>query len=515
MAPYPTGWDDVDFALALQQYDLSRMQPHFPGYPIYILTAHLFYVWLHDPYYALTVLSAAAGGLTALPLWLLFSQAASIRVARLAVWIYAIAPLPLISGIQPMSDSLGALLAAWLAYLTWQAVAADRGGENKVSSFVYLTLAGVILGLLLGVRISYLALSSLWIWAVWQVAVKSAQPIRQRMRAVASSAVAALGICLAWLTAMAVSEGGVDSFLALAFSFTEGHFTDWGGVYQAGTSFWERLRIFVFRQLGAAGLGTVWTDAGGWRWLPTAILLLSLFGWMRAGRLLVGRHMIARRLVDGRFLIFLSIWVIPYLLWAFFAQNIEKPRHILPILPPLVLLAAGGIEQAAKAVPRLNSRMFAAMSVAWLLGTAGVTFPILQEAHSLPSPMMQMAEYVKANISASDSLIFTWEEQRVLNQVTPSHTVIRLRRWEDFQTEVLQYAPLSADQPPVRVYATNALLDGFHRPVDGLFQHMITFQGSPWLYPTYHTIALYRATPALYEHVQKGKGETTWKSKRY
>jgi hypothetical protein len=222
-----------------------------------------------------------------------------------------------------------------------------------------------------------------------------------------------------------------------------------------------------------------------------------------------------RRLVDRRILVFLSVWVIPYLVWVFFAQNIEKPRHILPILPPLVFLTARGIEQAAKAVPRLSSRIFAGMSLAWLLGTAGVTFPILQEANSQPSPMMQMAEYVKANIPASDSLIFTWEEQRVLNQVTPSHTVIRLRRWEDFHTEVLQYAPLPADKPPVHVYATNALLNGFHRPMDGLFQHMITFQGSPWLYPTYHTIALYRGTPALYKQVQKGKGETTWKSKRY
>lgn len=622
LAPYPTGWDDVDFALGLQQYDLSRMHPHFPGYPIYILTAHLFYAWLHDPFLALSALSATAGGLTVVPLWLLFRRMGSPRVARLAAWLYTIAPLPLVSSIQPMSDSFGAFLAAWLAYFTWRAGEVNEGicphrsntqltgyftwsagevneGINSVSvdhgrhlsrqpsqpnnqpnreqrsdSSLYLILSGIVLGLLLGVRISYLALSALWIWAGLRVFQSPTLPTCRKIRTVATSVAAVAGICLSWTAAMVVSEGGFDSFLALAVSFTEGHFSDWGGTYQADSSFWERAGLLVFRQIGAAGLGTVWTDAAGWRWIPTVLLMLAGIGlWLGWRQMLPHRYrhsaqnegfieitrttsvqngsvIVGNRRVTSRQTVFLAVWLVPYLIWAFFAQNIEKPRHILPILPPLLFLLVSGIEQVVLAVTgrrkiakeassvdaqageqgvtdglggktgigigrgrsgrRLDKRIFRFLSLLWLMGTAGVSYPLMQEAHSKQSPMMQLADYVKENIVPHDSLIFTWEEQRVLNYATPSYTVIRLRKWEDFQTEVLQY-----DKLPMKVFATNALIDGFHRPVNGLFQQVITFQGSPWLYPTYHTVVLYQGTASLYDQFQRGKEETTWKSKRY
>lgn len=552
LAPYPTGWDDVDFALGLQQYDLSRMQPHFPGYPIYILTAHLFYAWLHDPFLALSALSATAGGMTVIPLWLLFRRMGSPRVARLAAWLYTIAPLPLVSSIQPMSDSFGAFLTAWLAYFAWKAgevneenigvsggYGSQPGGQpsqpngdlngqlnrgQQSTSSRYLILSGVVLGLLLGVRVSYLALSALWVWAGLRVFRSPTVLPRRKLRAVVTSAAVVTGICLAWTAAMVVSEGGLDSFLVLAVSFTEGHFNDWGGTYHADSSLWERVGLFLFRQIGAAGLGTVWTDAAGWRWIPTVFLLIAGIGlWLKGfipeitGGTSVqnGNVVVGNRWVISKQSVFLTVWLVPYLIWAFFAQNIEKPRHILPILPPLLFLLVNGVEQVVRTVAGrrgspLGKRIFGFLSLIWLLGTAGVSYPLMKEAHSKQSPMMQLADYVKENIVPHDSLIFTWEEQRVLNYVTPSYTVIRLRKWEDFQTEVLQY-----DKLPMKVFATNALIDGFHRPVNGLFQQMITFQGSPWLYPTYHTVVLYQGTSSLYGQLQKGKGETTWKSKRY
>ncbi len=36
-SPFAATWDEVDFALALDRYDLLAMQPHFPGYPYFIL----------------------------------------------------------------------------------------------------------------------------------------------------------------------------------------------------------------------------------------------------------------------------------------------------------------------------------------------------------------------------------------------------------------------------------------------------------------------------------------------
>nr|WP_232467183.1 hypothetical protein [Anoxybacillus flavithermus] len=41
-SPFAATWDEVDFALALDRYDLLAMQPHFPGYPYFIFGGCLF-----------------------------------------------------------------------------------------------------------------------------------------------------------------------------------------------------------------------------------------------------------------------------------------------------------------------------------------------------------------------------------------------------------------------------------------------------------------------------------------
>lgn len=543
LASYPTGWDDVDFALALQQFDMSRMQPHFPGYPIYILCAHLFYAWLHEPFLSLSLLSALAGGLTIIPLWLLFSRLGSMTAARLSVWIYLLAPLPAVLSIQPMSDSFGAFLVAWLAYFAWRAGTFQQerrydlrqGGRNADTRWSlgggaantrwlpgggftdswWLLAAGITLGLLFGVRVSYLAMASLWIWAIWQAIRRMDIPIKHRLRSIILSTSGVAIVCLIWLSALIVSEGGVDSFLTLAVSFTEGHFNDWGGTYLTDASLLHRAQLFIFRQVGGAGFGTVWDGSIGARWIPTGILVVGILGLLaialpfKKGAQIIAESDRSHRRINDQVL-FLLIWILPYLIWAFFAQNIEKPRHVLPILPPMIYMLVKGLRQTARIAGKWQKQIFAALAVIWLAGTASVSIPLLQEAHNGASPMLQLAAYMKEKVPVQDSLIFTWEEQRVLQYAAPSYTAIRLRKWEDFQTEVLQY-----EKPPARIFATNALLQGFNRPVDGLFYKVAEFQGNPWVYPTYHTIVLYQGTPLLYDQLQKGKGETSWKSKHY
>ncbi|MFC4766924.1 hypothetical protein [Effusibacillus consociatus] len=513
VAPYPTGWDDVDFALALEQYDLARMQPHFPGYPVYILAAHLFHSWMDDPFLTLTVLSAVAGGFTVIPLWLLFHEMGSAAAARLTVWMYTVAPLPLITSIQPMSDSLGAFLAAWLAFFSWSAAAEGRlqDGVSRNGGMSWaLAASGITLGLLLGVRVSYLALSLLWLWASVQVLRNREVAQKLRVRIAVISCGAGAFTCCIWVTALILSTGGIDSFLALAVSFTGGHFSDWGGTYQAGASLADRAKLFLFRQIGGAGLGTIWWGNGeSGRWISFVMAGIGISGLA-----------VRRDRLPFKHRVFLFVWIIPYLLWAFFAQNVEKPRHILPLLPPLLYLLVVGLEGIAyrvgEAIQRIwnerngSGRILTVFGMIWIAALISVSYPILKEADSKESPMVQLARYVKANVQEKDSLIFTWEEQRVLEYMSPDHTSIRLRKWEDFRTEILQY-----EVPPRRILGTSAMVAGLDREVSGFFQPVAVFQGNPWLYPTYHRIVLYEGTPLLLEELRRGEGETAWKSKHY
>ncbi|MCK5744715.1 MAG: hypothetical protein KAH44_00800, partial [Oricola sp.] len=54
-------WDSVQFALALDDFDLRKHQPHPPGYPVYIAAAKVLRTVVPDAAAVLTLLSSLAG----------------------------------------------------------------------------------------------------------------------------------------------------------------------------------------------------------------------------------------------------------------------------------------------------------------------------------------------------------------------------------------------------------------------------------------------------------------------
>ncbi len=40
---------------------------------------------------------------------------------------------------------------------------------------------------------------------------------------------------------------------------------------------------------------------------------------------------------------FIALYILPYLLWVFFGQNLEKPRHILPLIPIIIMCISAGL----------------------------------------------------------------------------------------------------------------------------------------------------------------------------
>jgi hypothetical protein len=62
-------WDAVQFALALERYDVVRHQPHPPGYILYVALARLVGRMVGDPTIALGCLAVAARALAVLLLY--------------------------------------------------------------------------------------------------------------------------------------------------------------------------------------------------------------------------------------------------------------------------------------------------------------------------------------------------------------------------------------------------------------------------------------------------------------
>ncbi|HEU0016851.1 MAG TPA: DUF2723 domain-containing protein [Methyloceanibacter sp.] len=58
-------WDSINFAFALDDFDVLHHQPHPPGYPIYVAAGKLVYRVVADHAAALTLVSALAGAVIA------------------------------------------------------------------------------------------------------------------------------------------------------------------------------------------------------------------------------------------------------------------------------------------------------------------------------------------------------------------------------------------------------------------------------------------------------------------
>lgn len=586
LARLPGGWDAVDFALALERYDLAAMQPHFPGYPVFVWLGRLAHLWIADPFVALSAVSGVAGALgvaafyliagrllpaVALPerrtggpgaprawreevarvnrlsdLW----EADQARVAAPAAgaW-FALSPLVWLTGTQPMSDSLGlmALLGALYCALRWF--------DAPRPAYGWAAGAGLALGLSLGVRLSYfpfaLTLAALALVRLW----RGRGRVRELCGAMAAAAGLAAGVApwLAWQFGLE----GAGRWWELAIRFTTGHLTDWGNAVGGPLSPGGRaVHFFLYNWLGA-GLGGPVPDGGLWRLIPALVTVTGLAAWVwpRGRAHLVpadgadpaseGEDAGRRTGASRRAWQFLACWIVPYLLWAYLGQNPLNPRHVLPLVPPAVLLAAGGWLRWARVTlaflaepapaglalagaadglsvrrpwppPPINggvepepagpgpaARRTIVMTTAALLVTAlwVTAFPLVLTQLLHPPPAVAMAHYVADSFPARLTRLYTWEEERILRYYAPAYTVVRLRRPDDFLRDLL-----AAPEPPERILATSYVLEGFGAAgaeIRRYFTPVATFSGDPQVYPTYGRITLYEAGPDLYEYARR------------
>jgi hypothetical protein len=497
----------VDFALALERYDLTAMQPHFPGYPVYVWAAMMVQKLAEEPYQALGVVSAASSGLT---VWAMYRPARYLLgehwAALAAAVLYAALPLGWVLGTQAMSDSLGTLFATAMVAAVVRAFAYQHSERGRAS---WLLVAGTLYGLLLGVRVSCVALGAVLVWAfgwtVWEAwrgesngsGGQERQSVRTAWRDVVSAAAAGGLVCAAWGYALVVSCGGWLPFWQLATSFTGGHFTDWGGAYSAEESIFERLKLFVGRQIFAAGIGTPWGEGGVVRWGVLAGICVALAGVLR--RL---RGINVESLREPRVTLWMA-WALPYALWAFLAQNVEKPRHVLPLMGPVVIGLVWGLmafRQRSASAKRSGWRLALRVCLLVLAGSmASIGIGIVKEQRSGKPPMVQVAEFLQGHYEAEKSVVFTYEEGRVIRYIDPRFEAVTLRHWEDFRTEILNRA-----EGRPRVLLTDSVLKGLvvEQPwMAEVVREVGVFAGSPWLYPTYATIRVYEADGRLWERV--------------
>ena len=296
--------DSVNFALALEHYDISGHQPHPPGYFLYVMLGKLVHLFIADANSALVSMSIAFNGLTVLFIYLLAEAMYDRRTAIIASLLAVVSPNLWFHAEVALTYGAEAFFSTLTGFLCWRLY---QGRHCAIwMSVLALGVAG-------GFRQNTMIfLFPLWLIAAWK------GPGRTRI----IPALALLVIvCAAWFVPMASMTGGLDVYMGAfkeLWEFSTGH----NSVFEKG---WQHFLIF-----------------------SRAILSFSIYN-LGAGIVIIGTAFYAAARNGELSSIchgtrwFYAAWILPsYTFYQLIFIHPANPGYALIFLPPLLLLCARG-----------------------------------------------------------------------------------------------------------------------------------------------------------------------------
>ena len=421
---YLDSCDSIDFALGLHDYDLSLLQPHFPGYPVYMVASSLFFKLSHQDVWSLAMPGVLFGSITVYPLSLLTRQLFSERVAILTAVLYLINPLCWLQAERPTSDAMGLFFVISAAYLLYCAFklkvllrapaskAAEKADINlttrciskrygRLSDRNYLFLGSLFLGFGLGVRLSYFPFIAFWMGILLYLAIQKMRFFKDVILYGMMGFV--IGVCVWFLPQ--ISYVGRHPFWGNCLSFSRGHFTDWGG---SVITFGGLGRVTcLVKSIWVYGLGGWWNDASFLRLAASLIMIVTFLYSFK-------RYQFDRR---G---FFLGLYVIPYMLWVILGQNVANPRHIMPILPVVLMLIAYGL---CKTYEEMNKGISIILTVAFVVSMSVISFRLVLRYHNnVPAPI-QLIQFIEKQFDCLSTKIYCGGEKRFFDYYAPQWDV--------------------------------------------------------------------------------------------
>lgn len=499
-SPFAGSWDDVDFALALSRFDLLAMQPHFPGYPYFVAGAMAVQSFVKDPVLAYDTLNIGLLALSVIPLWLLGRRVLSPLWSVLGVLLVLTAPYLWLQAVRPMSEAAGIAMLWWFLWSWWRAMERRSWGRSAAALFSF--------SLMMGIRLSFVAFG---VGLLWLLALHVLDWRRQGKRVlprVGLYVLLAASFELLWIGGLALSEGGLSGFIKLALAFTEGHFSDWGGGVASAAHVGFATRVLRF-----AGDNVLWTGM----FARSTALLAAAAALLFAAVLLAGAarpprgsartrapwaRRAAARLRRPALPGALAALASAYGAWALLAQNIDKPRHITPLIGVMWLLlamccaaapkAAASQQQERGARIRRAVQAAAALCAACVIALQAVAGSALVARQAEETPAVYQLEQGLRQLAASHTdrrfVVYTWEEMRVLQYL---HSPVTNRRIETFSYFL---ADVQAD-PTAEILLTDHVLTGFEAQGGSLrdkVQPVAVYRSDPLYDPVYNEITLYK-----------------------
>ena len=305
--------DSLRFALSLHEFNVLKLQPHFPGYPVFIVLAKGLYFITKS----MGITFSIIGGLSLFVLIIftlkLFYLKLNSVQGLLCAFLLFLNPFFWLMSNRYMPDLMG--LCVSIASLNFLITSANR---------LRLLLIGFFLvGILCGTRLSYVPLLAL--------------PVIYHMYNNSNRHFLFFSFsfgCLLWFLPF-VWITGLDSLYTAAFKQTVGHFYDFGGT-AITDGVWHHRIVSIIRSIWADGLGGFWFGRS-WQ----TLLLTGPMTYFFFNSFVILKN---KNLNQHQILIVGSLFI--YILWVFFFQNIiHKSRHIMPLIGFSIIFLNLGINK--------------------------------------------------------------------------------------------------------------------------------------------------------------------------
>jgi hypothetical protein len=305
-------WDSVNFALALEHFDVRLHQPHPPGYFLYVMTGRLVNLWIGDANSSLVVISMIATGLAAISMFFLARAVWDWRHGLAAAFMLLSSPLFWVHGEVALSYMVEAALVCLIAWLCFRHLV--RWDER-------LWLSALVLGIAGGFRQNTMIfLVPLWLYVIW----------RYRWRRMVGALLVCFLACVAWLGPMVLLSGGAIQY--------------WQAVRIASLGIAHESSLLDLRQIAING-----TRLGVFTFYALGLGIIPLV--LGAAYFLKRHHHDWRELARKPQVQILCLWIAPSFLF-YLIIHIRQPGHTFTFMPALLLLTVVAIREVAARISR-------------------------------------------------------------------------------------------------------------------------------------------------------------------
>jgi len=401
-------WDSVNFAFAMQKFDVAAEQPQSPGYIGYVWLCRLVDLLFRDPQGTMVWLAIVGSGLAVAAMYLLGRAMFGRRTGIAAALFLASSPLFWFYGEIALPHTLDAflvILSAWLLYEVMQgqawatvpaAVSLAVAGGIRQQTPVFLAL----LALLAGIRfLQQVGWRRGWYWGGLAIVVFGL-------------------LCAAWFFPLIGSAGGLARYLEIVGTFSERFDSSTSLFLGAG---WRGLN----RNLRKLGMYTLY----GW---SVALLPLAVYGLLQPRwRRPLTRIKCIR--VQWKHVTFLIAWTCPSL---FFYSLIHMGQQglVFVFLPVLLLVSARAL------VRLVDERRHVVLTAGLaLLVIVNATICIALPEYPLGEERFKVLSW---DTLRNNDIYFTERFTAIREHFPPTHTIIIARRWRHVEWYLPDYVYL-------------------------------------------------------------------------